>query len=82
MKRVLGWIFNRWVLAAVVLGALALVIHIIGPMVAIGEWRPLEQEQSRWITIGVLGLLCSWLIRIAGQALMPWLEFSKQGGRT
>lgn len=33
------------------------------------------------ITIGVLGLLCSWLIRIAGQALMPWLEFSKQQGR-
>jgi NitT/TauT family transport system permease protein len=33
------------------------------------------------ITIGVLGLMCSWLIRLAGQALMPWLEFSKQGGR-
>ena len=33
------------------------------------------------ITIGVLGLVCSWLIRFAGQALMPWLEFSKQGGR-
>jgi NitT/TauT family transport system permease protein len=34
------------------------------------------------ITIGVLGLLCSWLIRLAGQMLMPWLEFSKQGVRT
>ena len=34
------------------------------------------------ITIGVLGLLCSGLIRIAGKALMPWLEFSKLGGRS
>ncbi len=33
------------------------------------------------ITIGVLGLLCSWLIRFAGQMLMPWLEFSKLGAR-
>lgn len=34
------------------------------------------------ITIGVLGLLCSWLIRAAGKLLMPWLEFSKLGGRS
>ncbi|WP_372657962.1 ABC transporter permease [Hydrogenophaga sp.] len=34
------------------------------------------------ITIGVLGLLCSWLIRFTGKALMPWLEFSKLGGRS
>jgi NitT/TauT family transport system permease protein len=34
------------------------------------------------ITIGVLGLMCSWVIRIVGQALMPWLEFAKQGGRS
>lgn len=34
------------------------------------------------ITIGVLGLLCSWLIRLAGGWLMPWLAFSKLGGRS
>jgi type VI secretion system protein ImpL len=63
MRRVLGWIFNRWVLAAVVLGALALVIHIVGPMVAIGEWRPLEEEQARWITIGVLvTIVIAWML--------------------
>lgn len=33
------------------------------------------------ITIGILGLLCSWLIRLAGSLLMPWLEYSKIGGR-
>ncbi|HEX6706654.1 MAG TPA: ABC transporter permease [Albitalea sp.] len=31
------------------------------------------------ITIGLLGLVCSGLIRLAGKALMPWLAFG--GGR-
>lgn len=34
------------------------------------------------ITIGVLGLVCSWLIRVAGKVLMPWLAFSKPGAHT
>ena len=53
MKKLLGLIFNPWVLIAVALLALALVIWIIGPLVAIGELRPLQTERSRWITIGV-----------------------------
>lgn len=32
------------------------------------------------ITIGVLGLVCSWAIRFAGKLLLPWLEFTKLGG--
>ncbi|MFT4102015.1 MAG: ABC transporter permease [Burkholderiaceae bacterium] len=32
------------------------------------------------ITIGVLGLVCSGLIRVAGNLAMPWLEFAN-GGR-
>ena len=54
MKRVLGWIFNRWVLLAVLLLALALVLWIVGPLVAIGELRPLESERARWMAIGLL----------------------------
>lgn len=34
------------------------------------------------ITIGVLGLACSWGIRALGKLLLPWLEFTKLGGRT
>ena len=34
------------------------------------------------VTIGVLGLLCSWAIRLAGNFLLPWLQFSKPEGRT
>jgi len=62
MKRVLGWIFNRWVLLAVLLLAVSLLVWIVGPMVAIGEKRPLETEASRWITIGVLvALVVIWV---------------------
>jgi NitT/TauT family transport system permease protein len=33
------------------------------------------------LTIGVLGLGCSALIRLAGRLTLPWLEFTKLGGR-
>jgi NitT/TauT family transport system permease protein len=32
------------------------------------------------ITIGVLGLVCSGLIRVVGKSLMPWLSFSMPNG--
>ncbi len=34
------------------------------------------------ITIGVLGLACSWLIRLASHVLLPWQAFTKLGGQT
>jgi NitT/TauT family transport system permease protein len=34
------------------------------------------------ITIGVLGLACSAAIRVTGKLMLPWLEFTKLGGRT
>jgi NitT/TauT family transport system permease protein len=32
------------------------------------------------ITIGILGLLCSGLIRLVGKSMMPWLSFSARAG--
>jgi NitT/TauT family transport system permease protein len=32
------------------------------------------------VTIGVLGLLCSWAIRFAGNGMLPWLQYSKPEG--
>ena len=55
MKKILGLIFNRWVLGAVLLLALAMLIWLVGPLVAIAEARPLESENARWI-FSVLGL--------------------------
>jgi len=54
IKKLLGLVFNRWVLGAVLLLAVALVIWIVGPLVAIADVRPLETEFSRWVTIGVV----------------------------
>jgi type VI secretion system protein ImpL len=63
IKKLLSLLFNRWVLTAVGVLALSLVIWIVGPLIAIGEKRPLESESSRWITIGVVAVLA--VLRLA-----------------
>ena len=50
----LGLIFNRWVLLAVLLLAVSLVVWIAGPLVGFTDrggaaWFPLEPERARWI---------------------------------
>jgi len=54
MGKVLGLIFNRWTLLALVLLAVLAVLWIIGPLVAVGSWRPLDSISSRWMATGVL----------------------------
>ena len=54
MKKVLSFLFSGWVLAIIGLLALSLVIWIVGPLVAIGSWRPLESVWSRLILIGLI----------------------------
>ena len=54
MKKLLGLIFNRWVLIAVLLTALSMVIWIVGPLVAIAGREPLAAERSRWTAIGAV----------------------------
>ena len=63
MKKLLGWIFNRWLLLALLLVALSLVLWIAGPLLAVGEVRPLETERARAIAIVVLLVLVA--LRIA-----------------
>lgn len=57
MRRLLGLVFNRWVLAALLLAALLAVLWTIGPLVAVGEWRPLETDRALWITTAIVVLL-------------------------
>lgn len=62
MKKLFGLIFNRWVLLVLLLLFMLAVIWIVGPMVAIGEWRPLDGVTARWIVSGVLlGACAVWL---------------------
>lgn len=63
MKKVLGWIFNRWLLLGLLLIALSLLLWIAGPLLAFGEARPLETERARTIAIVVLVLLTA--LRVA-----------------
>ena len=57
MKKILGIIFNPWVLLVLGLLALSLVIWIVGPLVAIGNWRPLDGLTARLVFIGLIVLL-------------------------
>jgi type VI secretion system protein ImpL len=57
IKKVLGILFNPWLLLALGLLALSLVIWIVGPLVAIGSWRPLESSTARLVCIGLIVLL-------------------------
>lgn len=64
MKKLFGLIFNRWVLLVVLLLAVAGVIWMIGPLVAIAGKEPLATEPARWIAIGAVTaaavLLVAW----------------------
>lgn len=54
MRKLLGFIFNRWVALALLLAALLALLWIVGPMVAIGSWRPLETSRALWIGTGII----------------------------
>jgi type VI secretion system protein ImpL len=56
MKKLLGAIFNRWVLAILGLIAIALLIWFVGPLIALADYRPLESTIVRWVLIGLIVL--------------------------
>ncbi len=64
LKKLLGLVFNRWLLAAVLLLAVLGVVWLIGPLVAVGDVRPLDGVRARWLTTAaiVLGVaaLVAW----------------------
>ncbi|HEY9067684.1 MAG TPA: type VI secretion system membrane subunit TssM [Burkholderiaceae bacterium] len=60
LKKLLGLIFNEWVLAAVGLTALGIVIWIVGPLVQVGPYVPLDTATSRIVLIAAIVLL--WLV--------------------
>ncbi|SMC25011.1 type VI secretion system protein ImpL [Andreprevotia lacus DSM 23236] len=54
MKTFLRFILNRWVLTALGLLGLVLLIWFVGPLVAVGSWRPLA---SLWVRLGLTVLI-------------------------
>ncbi|SMC29538.1 type VI secretion system protein ImpL [Andreprevotia lacus DSM 23236] len=61
-SRALGLIFSRhlWVLLGLIL--LACLIWLVGPLVAIGRFHPLESALVRWLLIGLIFTI--WLARV------------------
>ncbi len=56
MRKLLGLVFNRWVLALIGLAAIALLIWYVGPLIAIAGWAPLEPAWVRELLIAIVVL--------------------------
>jgi type VI secretion system protein ImpL len=85
MKKIFGWLVNRWFLTALALLTISLLIWWLGPLISIGSVKPLDTELSRAITIGVLLLLVvlravylRWKLRKASLALTDGLVKSEK----
>jgi type VI secretion system protein ImpL len=66
VKKLLRLIFHPLLLLALGVVALAVAIWIVGPMIAVGSWRPLDTEFARWVLIGTIVALI--LLRLAWRA--------------
>jgi type VI secretion system protein ImpL len=62
LKRIFQKLFNRTTLTILLLLILSLVIWFIGPIIAIGDLRPLAAEWIRWLLIGAVWLI--WLTKL------------------
>jgi len=86
MKKLFAFLVHPWTLAILGLIAIALVIFIIGPLLAIGAWRPLETLPSQLVLIGLIAgtylliKLVGWLrARRQNRAVVAALA-AEQGG--
>ncbi len=66
MKKVLGFFFNGWTVALIGLVALAIVIWIVGPLVSVGDARPLDSVFARAVLI--LAITALYLLQKAWRA--------------
>ncbi|MGM9485015.1 type VI secretion system membrane subunit TssM [Roseateles sp. NT4] len=68
-KPILRALFSAWTLMGLLLLCLLLLIWYVGPLVAIGNYRPLESDTARWIASGVLlAIVVLWIVLRLWQA--------------
>ncbi|WP_342113436.1 type VI secretion system membrane subunit TssM [Pseudoduganella sp. OTU4001] len=75
MKKLFALLCNRWVLAVLGLAAIALLVWIVGPLIAIAEYRPLEPVLARLVLIGLV------LLFYIGKALWQWFKARQANAR-
>jgi len=80
MKKLFSWVFNGWLLAILGLLAFALLVWIVGPLVAVGELRPLEGRAARLVFIAAVVMLYllskawrAWRARAINQSVVNQL---------
>lgn len=59
LQSLLRWLLHPWLLLGLGLLALACAIWIVGPLLAIDRWRPLDSEAARWTVIAALFALAA-----------------------
>ncbi|MEO8859746.1 MAG: type VI secretion system membrane subunit TssM [Burkholderiaceae bacterium] len=69
MKRWMNWLLSPLVLGTIGLLLLSALIWWVGPLLAIGNWRPLDGVWARVVLIALL-----WLAWIARQAWRAWRQ--------
>lgn len=73
LKSVFSIVTSRLLWGAAGISALAVVIWTVGPLVTIGDWRPVESARQRIVLISVL-YLCWALCRLAPRLYRAWLN--------
>jgi type VI secretion system protein ImpL len=63
LRSIFRKIFNRTVLTILLLLMLSALIWFVGPIIAIGQFRPIERAWVRWCLIAAVWLL--WFIKLA-----------------
>lgn len=61
LRKIGGWLFNRWVVTILGLLLLFLLIWFVGPLIAFAGWEPLGSEDARWAVI--LLIFAGWLAK-------------------
>ncbi len=67
MKSILKFFTNRWFISILGLLALSVLIYFAGPLIGVGDSRPLESVNARLITILVVVVL--WMLNHLRKAL-------------
>ncbi|HEU4617907.1 MAG TPA: type VI secretion system membrane subunit TssM [Gammaproteobacteria bacterium] len=61
MKAILKLVTNRWLVRAVGLAAIIGIVLVVGPLLAIGDRRPLASAAAQWALIGVI--VVGWVLK-------------------
>lgn len=59
LSLVIKFITNKWFVAIIAFSILAFIIHVLGPLIQVGETQPWIEPLHRWLTVAVIALI--WL---------------------